>query len=309
MRLRAPRPEDAPGVLAVLDARDAVDHGGLEYTLADLRDEWNATEFDLSSDAVVVEEPGGRIVGYAAVERPGSIALVAPDHEGRGVGERLLRWTEERQRELGRDCYRQWVAAANVRARDLLEAAGYRPTRGYARMVRRLDDVLPGAPALPRGYAIRSVNVEHDAARLHALDALSFAANPDYVPESPGAFREEHLEAHDFDADLSSVAEREGRMAGFLLARRRPDDGIGYVDILAVHPEHRRLGLGSVLLMNAFAQFAAAGLEQAQLSVASDNAGALRVYERAGMKARFGAYTYERAIAAPATGSRGSRSR
>lgn len=294
MRLRAPVPDDAPAVLAVLAARDAVDHGGLDYTLGDLRDEWQGADFDLASDAVVAEVRG-RIVGYAVVRLSGSIAVVSPDHEGRGVGARLLQWSERRQRERGRERYRQWVPATNARARELLERVGYRPSRSYARMVRRLDDVRP-APAAPEGFTIRAVDAGADAAGLHAVDAASFAVTADYMPETLGEFRQEHLAAHDFDAALSAVGEHGDRMAGFLLARRRDAERIGYVDILAVHPDFQRRGLGTALLLGAFARFAGAGLLEAQLGVASDNPRALRMYERAGMKPSLQAYTYERPV-------------
>jgi mycothiol synthase len=297
MWLRAPVPGDAPAVLAVLQARDAIDHGGLDYTLGDLRDEWQGAEFDLASDAVVAED-AGRIVGYGVVALPGAIAAVSPGHEGRGIGTQLLEWTERRQRERGRERYRQWVPAANARARALLEAVGYRPSRSYARMVRRLDEV-PAVTAVPAGFALRSVDVDADAAELHAVDAASFAANADYQAESVRAFRQEHLAAHDFDAGLSAVAEHGERTAGFLLARRRDEEGIGFVDILAVHPGFQRRGLGTALLLGAFSRFAGAGLAEAQLGVASDNPRALRLYGRVGMTPRFEAQTYERPIDLP----------
>jgi mycothiol synthase len=229
------------------------------------------------------------------VALPGALAVVSPDYEGRGIGMQLLEWTERRQRQRGRGGYRQWVPAANAGARALLEAVGYRPSRSYARMVRRLDDVAP-APALPAGFTMRSVDVQADAAELHAMGDASFAVTADYHPESLEAFRVEHLRSHDFDADLSTVIELGEQMAGFLLSRRRAEDGVGFVDILAVHPGYQRRGLGTALLLTAFARYAGAGLVEAQLGVASDNPRALRLYERAGMTPRFAAYTYERAI-------------
>ena len=55
------------------------------------------------------------------------------------------------------------------------------------------------------------------------------------------------------------------------------------------------------MLETAFAGFAAAGLREAQLGVASDNPDALRLYERQGMAKRFRYDTYERAVVDPGT--------
>lgn len=72
------------------------------------------------------------------------------------------------------------------------------------------------------------------------------------------------------------------------------------MDLLGVHPNHRSRRLGTALLQNAFVHFAAAGLREAQLGVASDNPQALRLYERCGMTPRFRIVTFERpAVGAP----------
>jgi ribosomal protein S18 acetylase RimI-like enzyme len=73
---------------------------------------------------------------------------------------------------------------------------------------------------------------------------------------------------------------------GFLLSRRWVHEGVGFVDLLGVAPEERRRGLGAALLSTAFAAYAAEGLREAQLGVASDNPRALALYERVGMTAR-----------------------
>jgi mycothiol synthase len=299
MQLRAPLPDDAPAVFAVLEARNVADLGVPDYTLADLTDEWRLSDFKLTDDARVVELDDGRIVAYAAVMRPGVMAAVAPGHEGQGIGAQLLQWAERRERQLGRDRHRQWISAGNERGQALLRAAGYAPVRSYWRMVRRLDSVTASAP-LPVDVRLRPLDLGRDAVALHALDRLSFAANPDYEPETLEAFREEHLEAHDLDPGLSCVAEHGGQLAGFLLARRWDGEAAGFVDVLAVHPDHQRRGLGTALLRRAFARFAAAGLAEAQLGVASDNRRALALYERVGMTPRFRVDTYERPVSAHA---------
>lgn len=295
MRFRAPEMADARAVQAVLEARDRVDLGEVENTLEGLVDEWRLSDFDLERGAQVAEAPDGRIVAYAAVRRHGTYAVVAPEHERRGIGARLLEWAEQRERDLGREVHRHWVAANNASAIALLTGAGYHRARSYFRMVRSLDDA-PAPPAVPPGYRLRSVDVLRDASGLHAVDASSFAPAPDYEPESLAEFTEEHLGAHDFDVGLSGVASHEGHIIGFLLAGRRPEEGVGYVDILAIAPEHQNRGVGTALLLNAFATFAEAGLHEARLGVASYNERGLRVYERAGMTMRHRFDIYERAV-------------
>src|SRR5205814_9827781 len=128
MRLRAPSEDDAPAVFAVLAARDTADLGIPDYTLEDVLDEWRVSELDLSADTCVVELDD-RIVAYSIVRRPGSLAVVAPMFEGRGIGARLLRWTEACERKQGRESHRQWIANANQRGRALLRDAGYTHVR------------------------------------------------------------------------------------------------------------------------------------------------------------------------------------
>ena len=293
MRLRPPVLDDAPAVLAVLDARDLADVGAVDFTIEDLRDEWRASEFDLASDAVVVEDEDRGIVAYAEVQPHGSLAAVPPEQEGRGIGARLLTWVENRERAIGRD-HRQWVAASNTRGRDLLRTAGYEQVRSYWRMVRRLDG-SERAGQTPDGYELRTLDVARDGAALHALDAAAFAFLPDYREESFTAFSEEHLHGENFDPGLSIVAHRGDHVAGFLTVRRWRDEAVYFVDLLAVHPEDQRRGLGSALLTSAFVRFAANGVREAHLQVASDNPRALGLYERAGMSARWRYDVYERA--------------
>jgi mycothiol synthase len=294
MRFRAPALDDATAVLDVLLARDIADLGVADHTLDELHDEWRETGFDLASDALVAETETGAIVGYAAVITPGIHAAVAPKHEGQGIGIRLLKWGEQRDRERGRDRHRQWLAMNNTRGRALLLAAGYQRARSYWRLACVLDD-LATAVAPPPGIRLRPVDVETDAITVHALNETSFSANADYRPEAITTFVERHLSARDFDAKLSCVAEDSGVAIGFLLACRLPDEGIGFVDLLGVHPDYRRRGAATAMLTATSEAFASAGLRDAELGVASDNPHALRLYERCGMKPRFQFDSYERA--------------
>jgi mycothiol synthase len=296
MRLRAPVAADARAVLDVLVARDLVDRGTPDWTLGNVEDEWRSSELDLAADARVVEV-GGRIAAYAMVRSYGTHAVVAPEFEGQGIGARLLRWAEYRERQQGRTAHRQWVASTNERGRSLLVGAGYSLIRSYWRMVLELDRASI-EPAPPDGATLRELDLARDAVDVHAVDDASFSRTRDYRPTSLQTFREENLDAHDLVPALSSVVEIDGELVGFLLTRRWEDHPLGFIDVLAVAPTHQGRGLGTAMLKTAFARYAAAGIEQAELGVASDNPGARRLYERLGMTPRFRADTYERAISA-----------
>ena len=281
-------------MVGLLAARHTADIGLPLFRVEEVHDEWRAPDLELGRDVLLVEIDGA-LAGYAIVHRPGAFAVVAPAYEGRGVGAVLLDWTQRRERERGVDAHRQLAASTNTRARELLEGAGYRQVRSYWRMACPLDRPLTPAPA-PSGITLRALDTEADARALHALDAASFASSPDYVPESYEMFDAEHLRAHDVAPELSLVAEEGGEIVGFMLARRWNQEGSGYVDLLAVAPDHQRRGTGTALLTHGFAAFAAAGLVQAQLGVASDNPRGLRVYEAAGMGPRFRFDVFERAL-------------
>jgi mycothiol synthase len=285
LHFRAPRLTDARAVLAMLVARDLADYGIPDITLADLEEEWRADSFDLSADAILAQTPDRAIAGYAVIHRSGAMGFVSVDHEGLGIGSRLVHWARERERELRRPHHRQAIAAGNARARDLLLASGYQYERSFARMVRRLDghereSVLPG-------LTVREFAPDRDGAVVHALDELSFAANVDFQPEILEEFADEHLRPRDFAPELSFVVHDADTMVGFLLARRWNEEAVGFIDLLGVHPRWRRRGIGSALLRTAFARFAADGLREAQLGAASDNPRARQIYDRAGLRPRF----------------------
>ncbi len=296
MLLRPATHEDLQAVLAVMSARDLADLGQPDLTLDDLRDRWSAGEFGLAENSVVAELEDGRISAYAEAHRHGGLIVVAPDHDDDvDLGVALLDWTERRERELGHPAFHQFLAAGNTHGRELMERGGYTLVRHLWRMVRALDpsENLP-APQPPDGITIRNPDPERDAAALHAVDDVSFSDAADYVGISPTTFIEQHLRPHDLDLSLSSVAERDGEIVAFLLGRRWEDEGAGFVDLLAVHPAHQRQGLGRALLQTAFARIAAAGLREAQLTVSSENAGGLALYEGVGMTVRFEHDIWER---------------
>lgn len=294
MKLRPADTGDAEAVHALVVARDLADLGTPDCTLADVEQEWQAVQLDLTADTLVAETDDG-LAGYAVIRRPGTYAVVDPAHEGSGVGTELRRWAESHDRRSRRLFHRQLVARTNRRGAIHLRSAGYGVLRTYWRMAVDLDGYAAADPP-PTGVALRPLSLPDDAAELYDLDAVSFGENADYEPEPFSVFSTEHLTAHDLEPALSAIAQADGRIAGFALTRRRRDTATGYVDLLAVHPAYRRRGIARTLLAHTFAACAAAGLHTVQLGVASDNPPAMALYEDAGMTPRFGFDAYERSV-------------
>jgi mycothiol synthase len=293
--MRPPAAADAEAIAKLVIAGDIEDIGEPDYTLADLRDEWSAQDFDIRTDAVVVEE-NRKIAGYAAFRGNEVLLTVDPARRGEGIGTALRQWAETGARERGRTTLRQYAGDRNAAAREHLTAAGYERARSYWRMELELDG-SETRPDPPKGFSIRGLDLQADMHDLYVVNEAAFAGNADYEPETEPQFRDNHLRGHNLRTELSLVAQREGAagLAGFALVR---DHGqkIAYVDLLAVHPDSAGRGLGSALLRSAFAGVAHAGFRSGRLGVASDNPNAIRLYARAGMTQRWRVDSYAKSL-------------
>jgi ribosomal protein S18 acetylase RimI-like enzyme len=243
--------------------------GEPDYSLEDLHDEWAEPDFDLARDAIIAESAGD-VIGYAHFRSGDLVAAVDPERQGEGAGTALLDWAERRARERGETKLRQGIGDRATAARALLEARGFGVVRSYYRLERDLGE--EGEPAF-KAFAGEPLFAVYDAA---------FSRNADYVARGEDAWTQRHLHAHNLDPETSRVEPGKG----FALVRRW-EDGVAYVELLAVHPDHAGQGLGGALLTAVFAAAKANGYRQVVLNVASDNPNALRLYTRVGMSQRW----------------------
>lgn len=267
-----------------------MDFGEPGFTAGLLLDQWRSRSFSPASDAAVVEN-GDAMLGYAAVFQPGDLAFVHPAREGEGIGTRLLRWAEDRARPRG--IFRQRVAAANGSGQAFLEASGYRRVRNVLCLAWSAHAPTPAEP-LPEGINLEPVASEQDARDLHRADRLAFAQNPDYEPELFEAFFDEHLSHPDLHPASTRIARHGDQPAGFVVCRK--SGPMGYIDLLAVAPAHRRRHLGRFLLAHALHTLRADGAQEVRLDVASDNPRALALYRGAGMTERHEVQVFEKPV-------------
>jgi ribosomal protein S18 acetylase RimI-like enzyme len=152
-----------------------------------------------------------------------------------------------------------------------------------------LDRSLVSEPTWPDGIELRSFTDDY-AGALHALlvhgyrhGGGSVAPFDAWLPQMTGD--------EEFDPDLWFLAESdpaeqdvelvsgEAALAGAALCWTS-----AFVKDLVVHEAWRRRGLGEALLRHVFWTFAVRGAAAVELKVEAANAGAIRLYERAGMR-------------------------
>jgi mycothiol synthase len=294
--IRAPRQDEAQAVTDLVIACDIHDLGAPDFELDDLLTDWNMPGFDLSRDAVVVEEDGA-LAAYAAFIRNDYVDVyVSPAHRDLGLGAKLLDWAERCavERAGAGAVLGQVVTSTNDGARRLLEDRGYRPVRTYWRMSMPLDE-RPPPPAWPEGVLVRTFDQERDTRAVFALVQDAFADNERHTAESFEEWQAFMIDREAFEPGLWFIAESQGEIVGCVLCPNYEDEG--WVRQLAVSRDWRRRGLGTALLRQAMSEFSRRGRREIGLVVDSWNrTGAKGLYERAGMTVAREHVRYEKTL-------------
>jgi mycothiol synthase len=290
-RLRAPVPGDLDAVADVLVA-DELDEAGQIVLGADfVRDEWSRVGFDLATDAWVVADGAGTVVGYvqATEEEPAVVecwGVVHPGHRGRGIGSSLLDLTEERASRLlaglpaGR--FRHAINAGDQAATALLQARAMRPVRHFWQM--QIDLRGPSEPGpVPEGVEITGIESPAHLPAVHAVLDEAFADHWGHYPEPFDRWAKEQTGSPSYDPTLWLLAAVAGQPVGALTGHIWDDRG--WVDYLGVLAPCRGHGLGVALLRRSFATFSGRGVRRVILNVDAENStGATALYERVGMR-------------------------
>ena len=270
---RPARPEDARAVHALFTRwAAAVDERPL--TLHTFDSEWSAPGFDPDHDHWL-DERDGEVVGYVALKANSGVAV-------RGEIAGLLPLAVARARERGDERLEVILTTRDAAGLGALESAGWTRERDVYRMWLELGSDLP-EPSFPAAVRVRPYT-DSDARRLHAFLELAYADNNEQIePFDPWLhFMTQHGE---FAPDFWHLAEDEhGGLAACNLTWA-PYERLGWVKDLAVHPGHRRRGLGEAMLHYGARAYRDAGVERVGLKVDSDNpTRAARLYERVGYR-------------------------
>jgi mycothiol synthase len=271
------RETDLDAVAAMVNACELHDTGEVMLERADLVADAGTEGFDPAADWIGVFD-GDRVVGWGIlVERHRVAADVHPDVRGRGVGDWLRAWSEERARAAGSAGVDQAIDDRREDVASMLTTAGYTPQE--ASWILRMDHPdRPARPVPPRGIELRASRPD-DEDDVLLLFERAFSEWPGRQPTSPATWRAMVTEREGFDPEDLIVALADGTVVGgaFLI-----DAGEIWVDKLAVASGFRHRGIARALLQTAFWRSFDRGYGWTSLSTDS-RTGALSLYERIGM--------------------------
>ena len=297
---RAPRKEDAAGIVVLQDAVFEVDDGWREVE-SEVLDRWKSDYCVVDQDSLIAVNDEGDVVASVWSYVP-SVAeskwrgfhdnYVRPDYRSPLMQEFVLEWWEARCRQrfarkddglprfLWRDAY-DWQEDKI----SFLEAHGYEPLRYYDELLADLSAPVTER-SLPDGLSIMS----WESAPLddsHSVHNEAFADHWGSQPQSETSWAQN---VNDFSLPSASFVAYDGETpVAYLMAAAYPldfdDKGRreAWIEGLGTLRAYRRKGIGSALVTSAMAEFASMGMEFAVLGVDSENpTGAYGVYQSLG---------------------------
>ncbi|HEY2355209.1 MAG TPA: GNAT family N-acetyltransferase [Gaiellaceae bacterium] len=239
---------------------------------------------DLGEDNLRVLEENGRVVGYGDVSIGDEYVALEVAAPGRwGV---FLDWAEATGRKRAVSRVRVADYAPDSGLAGTAAARGYRQWRSAFTMRTDFTDAPPQPGAALEGVVVDTFR-DQDGDQLREAINEVFRPDPFFDVLSPERFRTAYLGHRDFDPSLWLLAHHATELVGFVLAfpEALAEPGIGWVESLGVRSRWRGRGIGESLLRSALHALHARGLHGAALGVdGSNETGAARLYERAGMR-------------------------
>ena len=183
--------------------------------------------------------------------------------------------------------------AQDAPAHDLFAAAGYGHVRTNWDMARPIDEAAAERPPPPTGVSIRRFEPGRDERTWWKVTESAFSDHFGFAPAPYESWAGEWYGTEDWNPSRVLLAEVDGEVVGELAwVDARPD---GYIASLGVLASHRRLGIGSALLREAFADIAEQGFARVSLTVDTGNAtGAVGLYRGVGLEPIREGHVFER---------------
>jgi ribosomal protein S18 acetylase RimI-like enzyme len=310
--LARPHASDARAIQTLVNACESADCGEQR------EDDWEVASdlldpaVDIARDWFLVRAPHGEPAGFGSAycppgAEPWTLAYVHPLHRGRLLSAVLLELAEQRVREHLAERATGQDDRVDPKTSTVLTICEDTKTQRIAwlcaRRYRRVRDSYAMRIDLSRGFAgsewpagfeLRQARLPADERASYEADLEAFVEHFGYYEQSFEAWKARHETHPEFDPALWLIAWSGSEIAGQVAGVRRGP--AAYIDDVAVRKPWRGRGLALALLLEEFARFHARGCDDVYLFVDAENpTGAVRLYEKAGMKVwrRFGHYRLE----------------
>ena len=281
MELRPVNPStDLPALNALFDLAAACDgHRPIgEHKYLDL------IHPDPDGTAGIVAEIDGEPVAYVAIGHMPDTSTCAmelalhPMHRDHETMEAMIAAGVERVRRVCGTRVRMWAFQPHIAA--VLEEMGFSEERELRQLRRPLPH--PDPPHFPPEVEVEAFVEGRDESTWLEVNNLAFSGHPEN-----GHWTMEVLEDRErqpwFSPEGIRMAWIGTDLAGFCWTKQHDTD-LGEIYVIAVHPSHRRHGLGRALVLDGMRSMADRGMSSAMLYVDADNQPGLALYEQLGFR-------------------------
>jgi mycothiol synthase len=315
--LRSYRPEDLQGIVELLNTAERSDIDRDFTSPDDFAADMQSIGFNHETDTALILSADGRYAGYAEVAagrkspvRLRAYGVVHPDFRSKGLGRRLIEWTEERAKQFIHQAPRDvrvvlhhFAYAVREDAIALLNQQGYQHIRSFYRMSTELVERIK-EPVIPEGISLRPIRNDLEEIRAALwVDYQSFRNHWGSVLESFEDYYARTLNRlktrsqYDLSACRLAFAGDEPVGVAICSLWTQEDADKGWIDAIGVLKPWRGRQIGQALLMDELVELKKRGRKRAGLSVdAGNQTGALELYFRAGMHIDLEVQVYEKEL-------------
>jgi mycothiol synthase len=306
---------DLDGIADLINACDAVDKLEQGTTVAELQTEFSTPSIDTQRDLQLWENENGELIGFAYLwitEPSDSIDgflsfYIHPNHRQINLESTIIAWGQQRMGEVKQE--QKIPIRFGLSARDsqwerikIIENHGFKVTRYFFTMERNLTETIP-QPQLPAGYSIRQINTKTDVPAWVDMFNKSFVDHwnhHDLTIENMIHF----INEPSYRPDLNLIAiNTDGTFVATCECQIFPEDNNrtgrneAWIGTLATIRSHRKIGLGTAMLLSGLHKLKSLGMNTARLGVDADNpSGALRLYESVGFNKVYTRIVYMKSI-------------